>query len=56
MAGFPERVAHWRHRAIAAPDLSTLDNLLVTAQAAALHRPALTGLDIARRPRRNSPR
>ncbi|MFF8618814.1 MobF family relaxase [Streptomyces sp. NPDC015350] len=42
-----ELLATWRRRAVAATDRATVDNLLATAQAAALGRPAPAGLDIA---------
>ncbi|MEV4868517.1 MobF family relaxase [Streptomyces syringium] len=42
-----ELLAMWRRRAVAVTDRATVDNLLATAQAAALHRPAPAGLDIA---------
>ncbi|CAL9677111.1 hypothetical protein SUDANB105_08020 [Streptomyces sp. enrichment culture] len=42
-----ELLADWRHRAIAATDRATVDNLLATARAATGDRPAPAGLDIA---------
>ncbi|MFH8260532.1 MobF family relaxase [Streptomyces roseolus] len=42
-----ELLATWRRRAVAVTDRATVDQLLATAQAAALARPAPAGLDIA---------
>ncbi|MFF7858741.1 MobF family relaxase [Streptomyces sp. NPDC007904] len=42
-----ELLATWRRRAVAVTDRATVDNLLATARAAALHRPAPAGLDLA---------
>ncbi|MEV0965513.1 MobF family relaxase [Streptomyces sp. NPDC049910] len=41
-----ELLATWQRRAVAVTDRATVDNLLATAQAAALRRPAPAGLDI----------